>query len=110
MECQHDLRTVIASRYDLAKVVLNYCYCHGTAVLARDGIAIEMGLQEAKYQSVLDLLLLCFDQPEKEAHTTHEGVLQHKVLGCQEREKGGLNNIYHKIFLGHILLMYRNWI
>jgi hypothetical protein len=51
-------------------------------MMAPGGIVIETDLQEAKYQSVLDLLLLCFDQPKKEVHTTHEDVLQHKVLGC----------------------------
>jgi hypothetical protein len=82
MECQYDVRTVTLSHYDQAKAALNYCYCHDSAVVDPGGIVIEMGLQEAKCQSVLDLLLLYFDQPQKEMQTTHEDVLQHKVLGC----------------------------
>jgi hypothetical protein len=75
------MRAVTASHYDQAKAVLDYCYCHGNAVLAPGGTVNVMGLLEGEYQSVLDLLLLCFDQPKKEVHTTHEDVLQYKVLG-----------------------------
>jgi len=81
--------TVTASHYVQVKAVLNYCYCHGSAMMDPGRNVNVMGLLGVKCQSVLDLLSPCFDQPETEVHTVHEDVLRHKVLGYERHKKSG---------------------